>query len=138
MGTLRIILKDAIGQVRDPNLFEYSLRTALNQSHVWGNLNLFSNLSTGRYYYSVRKKDDGTPVSEGFEDLTTLNELPFEIELTGIELTIPQSQHGKQMVRNVLVIDSNRNILTVTPQLLSNESVIVLLQEEQKVKIRIS
>lgn len=133
----------------DENAHEYSLRANPNDPHVWVGSKTFSNVQAGNKYYTIRRKSDRLPVSSGSILVLVTTDMPYEETFNATESiftrTISQSEHGKQKVKSVMVIDldsqttllNNWTIYTnIDPPY--SEGITINLEPFQRVLIRIA
>lgn len=127
------------GGVLSPSLFQYGTRYNTGTPYTWVDTSEVTGLIAGLVYWAIRDKSNiNYIVSQGSKVITENNALPFEGQFTGTVISIPQSQHLKAKVGGVIVKDSNNILLLNTPQLLSDETVVIYLEESQTVTVRIS
>lgn len=137
MGNITINLSNTAGQSVPITGYLFAVRQKNVGNFIYVSSNTFTNLSDGIYEYSIKK--DGSVIANGEVSINNeSSELPYTTQRTGSVFVIPQSEHGKTKVRDVVVYDSNGDIITRTHRLnLLNETVTIELAEQSSVTIRI-
>lgn len=137
MGNITINLSNTGGQSVPITGYLFAVRQKNVGNFIYVSSNTFTNLSDGIYEYSIKK--DGSVIANGEVSINNESaELPYTTQRTGSLFVIPQSEHGKTNVRDVVVYDTYGDVITRTHRLdLSNETVTIELAEQSSVTIRI-
>jgi hypothetical protein len=143
MANFCLFISESDG-TRIPNSeLQFSLKANIGDTFVWQDSNVFTGLTIGStHYFGIKKRSNGLILIEGDAFIVGNNSEPYEAIFEDVsEIIIPQSEHGKNKVASVTIIDSQDSIIGNNPTILreapDEETVIINFDEPQTVTVRI-
>lgn len=143
MANLCLFISESNG-TRIPNAqLQFALKANIGDAFVWQDSNVFTSLVIGStHYFGIKRRSDGLILSQGDAFVVGNNSEPYEATYTGTVIVIPKSEHGKNKVASITIIDSQNATLGNNPTILrtspDEETVIINLDESQTITVRIS